>query len=183
MSEKCVYQKECRNFERSCFKCFNYCFYEPLKERQPLSPKSEVNKQKKKGISFEQRGTKKYNQTIRIARRAARRQLASGAFSFAPGDMITEEDLTSAIAEFKERFKDKGGKKYITIHKEWLDKLKKEAKEAGKDYYFLPFSFKGEETDYVILEYDVLLSYIQTIHYLRELLEFLQKERGETLGH
>ncbi|CDQ41906.1 hypothetical protein [Virgibacillus salexigens] len=177
MSE-CRFITECANANKSCYKCFDYNMYSSKKERVPLRARSLTNKQKKSGIDFENRGTKQYNSAIKQSKDAARRQIASGALHFALGDMITEEDLTASLAEFKERgSKDAKGSKQITIKKEWLDGIKEEAHNMGKDYYYLPFSFKGSDTDYVAMEYEMLLSYVQTIQMLVEQNKILQ-ERG-----
>lgn len=173
----CVYLKECANAGKACFKCFNYSFYRSPKERQPLRSRSMTNKQKKEGIDFENKGTKKYQQTIKIAKDTARRQIASGALSFALGDMITEEALTAALAEYKERGQtDAKGEKQITIKRKWLEEIEEEAKEMGKEFYFLPFRFKGDNQEYVVLNYDRFLAYIQLIQSLVEENRLLRKQ-------
>jgi hypothetical protein len=165
----CIYEMECSNAEKSCFKCFNYSLFKVHKEKKGLNAKSANRKEVKEGMDFENRGTSRYNQVIKQSKDVARRQIASGALHFALGDMITEEELTASLAEFKERgSKDARGAKTISIKKEWLDKLEDEARQMGKTYYFLPFSFKGSNKDYVALDYDILLSYIQTIQALLE---------------
>lgn len=165
----CEYENECANVGKSCNKCFNYSFYKAPKEKKGLKPKSSTKKEVKEGMDFENRGTRNYNNAVRKAKDVARRQLASGALHFALGDMITEEELTASLSEFKERgSKDARGAKTITIKKDWLDKLEDEARQMGKSYYFLPFTFKGSETDYVAMDYNILLSYIQTIQALME---------------
>jgi len=161
--------------------------YRPLKERKTLQSRSLSRKEAKEGMEFENRGTRSYNQAVRKAKDVARRQLASGAFHFALGDMITEEEITAALAEYKERGAvDARGSKQITIKKEWLDKLEEEARQMGRDYYFLPFSFKGCPKDYVALDYNILLSYVQTIQSLLEqnrlLVEQLKALRSDSYG-
>lgn len=173
----CVYEQECANVGKSCNKCFNYSFYKAQKEKKCLKPKSTNNKEKKEGMDFENRGTRNYNQSVRKAKDVARRTLASGALHFDLGDMVTEEELTASLAEFKERgSKDARGAKTISIKKEWLDKLEEEARKMGKSYYFLPFSFKGSDTDYVAMDYNILLSYIQTIQALLEQNRLLRQQ-------
>lgn len=177
MSNDCIYSGECGNENKACFKCFNYNKYKPLKEVSYLKAKSHTKKEKKEGMDFENRGTRLYNKTVKQAKDVASRQLASGALHFALGDMITEEELTAALAEFKERgSKDARGSKQITIKREWLEKLREEAKEMGRDFYFLPFSFKGDNTNYVALDYDILLAYVQTIQILLEQNKLLRKQ-------
>lgn len=176
----CTYQDECKNYPKSCFKCFNYGSYAPIKEKKGLQPKSNNKKEVKEGMDFENKGTKKYNHAVRSAKDAARRQLASGALHFALGDMITEEELTAALAEYKQRGStDARGAKQITIKKEWLDKLEEEARQMNREYYFLPFNFKGSDDDYVAMKYDMLLSYVQTIQALLEHNRLLVKQIQE----
>lgn len=173
----CPYQDECRNYPKSCFKCFDFKQYKPLKERKTLQPKSKTKKEKKAGMDFEKKGVQKYNQAIRIGKDMAHQQIASGAFHFALGDMITEEELTAALAEFKERGGlDSRGEKQLTIKKEWIEKIKEEAKQMGKAFYFLPIRFKNDPIDYVVLEYDMFLSYIQIIQSLHEQIRLLSKK-------
>lgn len=165
----CAYEQECVNHKKACFKCFGFNYYQQPKEKKGLKPKSDTKKEVKEGMDFENRGTRNYNQAVRQSKAAAHRQIASGALHFALGDMITEEELTASLAEFKERgSKDAKGAKTITIKKEWLDKLQEEARQMNRDYYFLPFTFKGSDTDYVAMDFNILLSYIQTIQALLE---------------
>lgn len=172
---ECKLSAECANHEKSCFQCFNFKYYKAHKERKGISPRSTPKKEIKEGMDFENRGTKKYNNAIKFAKDSARRQLNSGALHYALGDMITEEELTASLSEFKERGSTTArGEKTISIKKEWLEKLKEEAKKMNRDYYFLPFSYKGSDTDYVAMEYDILLSYIQTIQMMAEQIRLLQ---------
>lgn len=174
--EECKFAAECANFEKSCYKCFAYNLYAAKKQPVGLRKRSITNKQKKEGIDFENRGVKAYNEAVKQAKDVAHRQIASGALSFALGDMITEEELTASLAEFKERGSvNARGEKQITIKKKWLDDIEREAKEMGKEYYFLPFTFKGSNTDYVAMDFDILLSYVQTIQTLAEQVRLLQK--------
>lgn len=177
----CVYLDECANANKSCFKCFNYSMYKPPKEiKRGIRSKSLNKKEVKEGMDFENRGTRKYNKAVTGAKDVARRQIASGALSHALGDMITEEELTASLSEFKERgTKDAKGQKQITIKREWLEKLEWEAKQMGKSYYFLPFTFKGSDKDYVAMDFDILLSYIQTIQALSEQIRLLSKQINE----
>lgn len=175
MSE-CIYQHECGNLDKACFKCFEYSKYKPLKQRVGLKAKSDFRKSKKEGVDFEKRGARKYNKAV-TQKSVAHQQVGSGAFGGLLGDMITEEELTASLSEFKERGSvDAKGSKQITIKKEWLNKLKEEAREMNKEYYFLPFTFKGDDTDYVCMDFNIFLGYIQIIHSLLKQNEFLKKQ-------
>lgn len=178
MSEtECIYISECGNVDKACFKCVNYNKYKPIKARNGLRAKSENRKEKKEGMDFEKRGVKNYSRAVNHAKDVARQQIASGALAHALGDMITEEELTASLSEFKERgSKDAKGAKTISIKLEWLEKLEEEAREMGRDFYFLPFSYKGHDKDYVALDYNILLRYIQTIQILLESNRLLRSE-------
>lgn len=150
--------------------------FKPKKEIVSLGSKKKLGT-KKEGMAFEQRGTDKYNQTIKFAKQVAQRQIGSGNKHWALGDMITEEALTASLAEFKERGTlSSSGEKQITIKREWLVKLAEEAREMNKEFYFLPFAFKGDSTDYVAMEYDRLLAYIQIIQTMSERMRLLENE-------
>lgn len=165
----CVYESECSNVGKACFKCFGFAMYKPIKQKQGLRAKSVPTKEVKQGMDFENRGTKKYNNAVKQAKDIARRQIASGALAHALGDMITEEKLTASLSEFKERGTvNAKGEKQISIKREWLEKLEWEARQMNRDYYFLPFTFKGSDKDYVAMDFEILLSYIQNIQALLE---------------
>lgn len=179
----CSLYEECSNADRSCKMCFNMKKYKPHKEVQGLRPKAAKKHERKEGMDFENHGTKKYNKAVRFAKEAAHRQINSGAIKSLPGDMITEEELTASLSEFKERgSKTARGEKVISIQKKWLDQMKEEAKQMQKEYFFLPFRYKNDDTEYVIMEYDVLLSYVQTIQMVYEQNKLFRKmleERAE----
>ncbi|SFJ63709.1 hypothetical protein SAMN02799624_05297 [Paenibacillus sp. UNC496MF] len=128
-------------------------------------------------MDFENRGTRAYNHAVTAAKDVARRQIASGAKHWALGDMITEEALTAALAEFKERGSlSAKGEKQITIKREWLEKLADEARQMKREFHFLPFAFSGDTKDYVVMEYDRLLAYIQIIQSLVEEMRLLRMQ-------
>ena len=169
IEEECKYSFECSNLNRACFKCVDYNKYKPLKVKKGLSAKSSSRAEKKEGMDFEKRGAKAYNQAVHQARNVAKQQVGSGAFGQLLGDVITSEELTASLAEFKERGStDARGAKQITIKLDWLTKLEEEAKEMNRDFYYLPFSFKGHDKDYVAMDFNMLLKYIETIHILLE---------------
>jgi hypothetical protein len=70
---------------------------------------------------------------------------------------IMEELKTSAQQTSK-------GVKTISIQKEWLDKLRIEASQANKEFWYLKFAFGDYERDwYVILESDMVMSMVFTM--------------------
>lgn len=177
--EDCEHYNECSNAGTACFKCFNFNKFKPLKERSGLKAKSTTrNITTKKGLQWEQDGANRYSKAIRSGQDAARRQPGSGSIANMLGDVITSEQLTASIAEFKERGSvTKSGAKSISIKKEWLDKLADEAAVMNRDYYFLPFRYTGSDKDYLVIEYEMLMGYLETIH---TLLAENERLRGNT---
>lgn len=82
----------------------------------------------------------------------------SGATPFAPGDVKTDKFLI----ECKTRT---DTSKSISIKKEWIEKIRKEALFAGKEYEALIFNFGPGEENFVIVDmnlFQVLLNYIES---------------------
>jgi hypothetical protein len=132
------------------------------------------SKEKKEGMGFEKRVQKKWNQKLggstskpvakpridvtpaqknKTARpyNEAKRQPNSGATWAAKGDIKLEH----ALMECKERgTMTSKGEKQIAIMKDWLDKMVIEAFKEGRDYWYLPFGFKGDDDIYLVKPYD-----------------------------
>lgn len=176
--EECSMYSSCQNADKMCFTCFDLKKYKPLKEVKRYTPK--VKKSDKPGMAFEEKIKDKYNEKLRYVRDHAYRQFNSGALANKPGDVITTEPITAAVMECKERGTlTSSGEKQIQIKLDWLIKLKDEARELNKDFYFLPFKFKGYDEDYVALPYDILLNYVEEIQRLHELLLLEQQKNGD----
>jgi len=129
-----------------CAVCNNYDKYKPP---AAVQKKSKLSRKGKKGMDFEEKVVDVYNK--------ARRQPASGAFWNKPGDIITPEMLM----EVKERnIVNSKGEKSITIKKEWLEKIKREAYGLGRPFWCLPFRFGNDEDIYVVIDFQDLLALI-----------------------
>ena len=110
---------------------------------------------------------KQYHET-----REARRQTRSGAVWFMPGDVIDQ----TMLIECKERSTtDANGKSQITIKKEWLDKILKEA--DGNRYPALVFRYKNSEDIYFVQNFEILCDMAAEIKFLRE--ELLRLKGGD----
>lgn len=103
----------------------------------------------------------------------AKRQINSGAMWHSKGDII----LDHALMECKERgTMTSRGAKTISIPKEWLDKQEKEAFQEQRDYWYLPFGYKGDDDIYLVKPYDHELELIFELRKAREEIERLQAE-------
>lgn len=105
----------------------------------------------------------------------ARRQPNSGATWKAKGDIKLEH----ALMECKERGTLNGrGEKQIAIQKEWLDKMEVEAFKEARDYWYLPFAFKGSDDIYIVKPYDHEMQLIYELRAARERIEELEAQLG-----
>jgi hypothetical protein len=101
----------------------------------------------------------------------AKRQINSGALWHSKGDI----KLDHALMECKERGTVTArGAKQITIPKEWLDKQEKEAFQEQRDYWYVPFGYKGDDSIYLVKPYDHELEIIYELRQAREEIERLR---------
>lgn len=84
-------------------------------------------------------------------KKGASRTPNSGATWHSKGDV----KLSHALAEIKERGSVNGrGEKTISIPKEWLTKQADEAFQERRNYWYLAFSYKGDEEIYIIKPFE-----------------------------
>lgn len=134
-----------------CHQCKDYSRYKP-----PLPPREGsrlTRKGNKAGAAFEKKVVEIYN-------KVARRRPASGAFWDKPGDVIAPDMLMEA----KERgTRTSKGEKTISILKEWLLKVEREALAAGRHFWCLPFRFKGDDRVYAVVDFEDLVALVETV--------------------
>lgn len=82
------------------------------------------------------------------------RTLNSGATAFQPGDVYLDEYLVECKTKMTHSDS-------ITIKKDWLEKIKKEALFVGKPKEALFFNFGPGESNYVIIHEDVFKELIE----------------------
>ena len=117
---------------------------------------------KRAGSSFEFANHKRNEKILKDA--VSGMTLNSGATALAKGD----EQILGCIRimeELKTQTKIQApGKKTFTIHKQWLDKLLREAPEENMEFWYLKFSFHEADDDvYVVVEQDVIMSMVNTM--------------------
>ena len=153
MNDDCT-AYDCTNIA-SCYRCTDRRLYKPGKGKQFSSfQRKKNNVDKNAENSWEGLEGSVVNSINKVTTTyVAERQIRSGAFWWAPGDI----DDNIIFAECKER---KGkevvsrGTKNFTIDKEWIDKGLVEAKTAGNKPFFLPFRFKGDDTIWTVTNWD-----------------------------
>ena len=85
----------------------------------------------------------------------------SGATMFDPGDVKTNNFLI----ECKTKTTDS---KSITIHKEWLEKVKSEAILANKQYTALIFNFGPDTPNYAIIDINTFKLFVEFISLMKD---------------
>lgn len=158
----CPREDNCRNYPDRCLFCDDFSQHKPKKVVKGLksSPSS-----KKKGMKFEDKVVNISNEYM------ARRQPGSGSIPGFDGDI----DFFITLLECKEREQEVGGRKTITIYKEWLDKIEKEAGDNGK-LPALPFRFKSFPEDiYFIMKYEILLELLYKVKHLQSKVDKLKQ--------
>lgn len=178
-------------------------FHDPVAERkakdeakrqrqleQKSAPLKTHQKEKKEGMGFEKRVARTWNSTVGKANSRsnpvakprldaglgeAKRQPNSGATWKAKGDI----KLYHALMECKERGTlSAKGEKQITIMKDWLDKMVVEAFKEGKNYWYLPFGYKGSDDIYIVKPFDHEMQIISELRAARERIEELEAQLG-----
>lgn len=171
---------DCKNEGVKCYLCISRDFhYDPatVKKPKPMS-KRRAKITSRQGSGFEYKNHVKNNDLLSGT---LSRQTPNSGAGFIKGD----EEITGIIEimeELKTRVKEQApGKKNFTIRKEWLDKLRREAKQAGKEFYYLKFSFHEDDSDvYVIIEEDVIMGMVYTMAEDRKEVK-LAKQKEEVL--
>lgn len=153
-----------------CDTCFSESFhYKPAVVKKKHRLARHANKADGRGGSeFEHRNFKT-NQSV-LNTTTCKMTINSGATVLEKGDAWIR-GMVNIMEEYKTKTVQKAkGKETFTIHKEWLDTLLsnfKEANKKGEDFEFsdLRFSFREADSDvYVIIRHEEFLSWIKTLN-------------------
>lgn len=147
----CLYENRCLN-GHACFRCFNNKL---LKLNEDIIYKGKANSfvDKKKSCSNESWKTLEEEMVNELQKvptfSEVRRTRGSGNQWFEKGDVL--HSILKLECKERKGFILKGGDKSISIKKSWLEKAELEAREDNR-IMALPFRFKEDETNYIILE-------------------------------
>lgn len=172
----CPHYKVCKNNIR-CMDCDGESLY--LSEKKEPPKKTGLGR---KGVKTEKKAVKKTNDHVKKSIERAYKKRATNLTPNSGAGSVKGDALSyDLMQEMKERNHElKGGNKSISIQKEWLEKLEREAYQAGKPYYILPFTFgEDEKKIYTILDYDVVMGIYADIVYLKETIDILEKKIAE----
>ena len=164
----CKWNLNCKFIDtKKCDTCFTHglLFQEQAQKKKTNLKQRTQRADKRLGSGFEfanhQRNVSALKQT------ESNMTINSGATKRQKGD----ENITGYI-KLMEELKTKTGEKSkgsrsFTIKREWLDKLNREAKERGFEFWYLVFAFTEEEglnnDSYVVINKEVILNMVQTI--------------------
>lgn len=165
---------DCNNLDKRCHICMiQDQYYLPPKAKSYV-PKAKVTK--RKGASFEAKNSN-INNDLLLGRSAPTPNSGAGA--------IKGDEQIKGLIHIMEELKEQNhltarGAKTFTIHKEWLDKLKKEALQSNQEFWYLKFIFSNADINdgdyYAILEKDILMSMVMTMWEDRKVAKTAQAE-------
>lgn len=132
---------------------------------------NELAKTKRKQVKFKARPDKRMGSTFEMKNHNANEALIHDVVNrmtpnSGAGKIKGDQEIKGIISvseELKTKVADKArGKKTFTIHKEWLDKLKRESQD--KEFYYLKFCFHETDDDiFVVVDQEIIMSMIKTM--------------------
>lgn len=157
---------DCQNLSEKCYLCITEnAYYKPIKQKKfGLNKTIRVKESKRQGSISE---VKAYNQLKDAVDNTTVQGTPNSGAGKIKGDLQIR-GLVNAMIENKttvtKNAKRAVGKESFTIKREWLNKLKREAKEANSELWSLVFSFKEFDDDfYAVFDYEHLIDIIATL--------------------
>lgn len=154
---------DCLNEGKKCDLCFSDSFHylAPAKKKPRGLNKRQQKADGRMGSSFEFKNHQNNNALLQET--GSRMTPNSGAGKIKGDEQI--RGLVNIMEELKTKVTTQApGKQSFTIKREWLDKLNREAKAAGEEFWYLKFSFHEYDDDiYIVVEQDVVMSMVATL--------------------
>ena len=162
MPEQCnVNGIPCETFVKhpqKCTLCFQQAYYVPVKQK---TKKTYTGKNSNRiGARFEKENHAANQKLLASSNLTPN----SGAGKIKGDEQIS--GIIHVMEELKTKVKPKlaRGSETFTIHKEWLEKLDREARVENKEFWYLKFRFNEAESDtYIVLNQDIIMSMIKTM--------------------
>ena len=155
-------------YPERCQLCINYSNFSPQKEKNKSQSFRKYKKSERVGAKFEENTLDIFKQSLGTK---ASLTPNSGAGSV-KGD-IQLKGMVPVYIECKTKEVDKiaRGSKTFTIHREWLEKCKKEYKERGDEFWSLIFNFNELDRNeaYAIIDMNELSAWIATLDHDRRI--------------
>ena len=165
---------DCKNLDAKCYLCFleDQFYVSNTKVKVPKKAKETG----RKGSKFEAVNSNTNNAILLGSSPTPN----SGATARYKGDEQIH-GLIEIMEELKEQNQTTSkGAKTFTIHKEWLDKLKREALAEHKEFWYLKFCFSTQDAldgvHYAIIDTEQLMSMVKTMWEDRKKANSVQRE-------
>lgn len=165
---------DCKHFDEKCHVCFmqDQHYVSTTKVKAPKKAKET----KRKGSQFEAVNSNA-NNAILLGGSAPTPN--SGAGKVKGDEQI--KGLINIMEELKEQNSTTSkGAKTFTIHKEWLDKLDREAPAENMEFWYLKFAFSTQDAinmqHYVIISSEQLMSMVKTMWEDRKIAKTVRSE-------
>lgn len=165
---------DCKNKDSNkCLMCVDGSKYEQTKKKT-YGIKKNYNKQSKRMGSKAESIARETN-CATIDNVVSSRLTKNSGASYEKSD-VWIEGLVNIAQEVKTQEPTRAkGCKTFTIHKEWLDKLDDESKEANQEFWYLIFSFKNtDEQQYVIIDNEIMQGMVATLIHDRKIAKEVQ---------
>ena len=165
---------DCKNEDSKCYLCFleDQFYVSNIKIKTPKKAKETG----RKGSKFEAVNSNT-NNAILLGGSSPTPNSGAG--------KIKGDEQIHGLIEIMEELKEQNsttsrGAKTFTIHKEWLDKLNREAQAENKEFWYLKFCFSTEDalngTHYAIIDVPQLMSMVKTMWEDRKKAKTVQRE-------
>jgi len=146
-------------YPERCALCYEHSLFLPEKQKNKSQPMRK--KSNRLGARFEEENHKK-NQVL--LKTESFMTPNSGAGTVKGDEQIS--GIINIMEELKTKVKAKisRGSKTFTIHKDWLEKLTREASLENKEFWYLKFKFLESDNDtYIVVDQEIIMSMVKTM--------------------
>lgn len=162
--EECTWgHTDCANMGDKCLLCITNSQYyqEPKQQKRYGMNRRAQKKDGRQGSGFEYKNHQT-NEAILEAKSGM--TLNSGATVLEKGDEQIR-GIINIMEELKTKTGEKArGAKSFAVKREWLEKLTREAKAEGHEFWYLKFQFnEGENDTYVVVDQEIIMSMVKTM--------------------
>ena len=151
---------DCKNINIRCYNCFtnNLNYYPPQKKSPKVAKRGLKASGKRKGTKFED---KNHVATSDLINGVSTRMTPNSGAGFVKGDEEIR-GIINIMEELKQqnRLLAKGDKSF-SMKLSWLRKLSREAKIAGKEFWYLKFSYGDDVPEtFITIDEEVIMSMV-----------------------
>lgn len=161
---------DCQNLDKKCDMCYNSVWYLAPKNKPKPLQKRNYNKgnSKRMGSTFEDNNHRNNAKMIKDI-------VSSNMTPNSGAGRIKGDEQISGIINITEELKTQQpnrarGVNQFTIQRAWFEKLDRESKAAGKEFWYLKFAFcDSDDKSYTIIDTEQMMAMVETIIYDRKI--------------